>query len=184
VGDQRRLETLASLEESDLASLSPAAVCSIFCACNNYFHRRPYRRWFNPLEKILKHVDASYYDGSACHLDLVQWATDKRWSLLSTDERNKLIGVDLDFLKLQLSQNKLRLLLLNGPGIMDAYRARLGGELKELPLLRSGRLRFFTGCYRQGLRVVGWSINLQGQWASNEEIEAIGAVVAKANIEM
>src|SRR6266403_52299 len=56
VGDERRLETLASLGTNDLASASADAVCRVFDACNNYFHRVPYWRWFNPLEKILKHV--------------------------------------------------------------------------------------------------------------------------------
>ena len=178
VDDERRLETLKSLGENDLASASADVVCRVFDACNNYFHRRPYR-WFIPLEKILKHVPASYCDGSACHLDLVQWATIKRWSLLTTDERNKLIDADLDFLKLQLSQEKLRLLLLNGTGIMNAYKKRLRGELTEPPLLRRGRLTLFTGRDARGLKVVGWNINLQGNWASAEEIEAIGAAVAK-----
>src|SRR5690242_3216268 len=74
VEDKRRLETLASLGENDLVAASNDSVRRVFQGCNNYFHRHPYH-WFNKLEKILKHVGVSYYDGSACHLDFVQWAT-------------------------------------------------------------------------------------------------------------
>ena len=44
--------------------------------CNGYFQRNPYRRWFDQFHPVLTACGASYYDGSACHLDLVQWATD------------------------------------------------------------------------------------------------------------
>lgn len=129
VGDERRLETLRSLGKNDLASASADAVCRVFYACNNYFHRRPYR-WFNPLEKILNHVFASYYDGSACHLDFVQWATDPVWSRLSRSDQIRLIDADLPFLKLQLSQEKLRLLLLNGRCSRRSTRARAVAPLE------------------------------------------------------
>src|SRR5271157_1491032 len=74
VGDLRRLETLASVGESNLVTAPTDAISRIFDGCNSYFQRRPYRRWFDPLENVLKYVNASYYQGSACHLDLVQWA--------------------------------------------------------------------------------------------------------------
>jgi hypothetical protein len=55
--------------------------------CAAYFQRNPYRRWFDPLDELLRAgVGASFYDGTACHLDLVQWATDPVWGQMS-DER-------------------------------------------------------------------------------------------------
>jgi hypothetical protein len=180
VGDERRLETLASIGENDLVAASADAVRRIFQTCNNYFHRNPYH-WFNKLEKILKHVGVSYYDGSACHLDLVQWATDPVWGDLPPSDQIRLIDADLPFLDHQLSQENFRLLLLNGRGIMKAYEERLGGVLMESPLLDGGRLKLFTGRDARGLKVVGWNINLQsnfGVW--NKEIEAIGAAVKLA----
>ena len=180
VGDERRLETLASLGENDLVAASADAVRRVFQACNNYFHRNHYH-WFNKLEKILKQVDASYFNGSACHLDLVQWATDPVWSKLPRSDQIKLIEADLPFLDHQLSQEKVRLLLLNGTGIRKAYEERLGGKLTESPFPGGGRLKLFTGRDARGLKVVGWNINLQtsrGVW--NREIEAIGAAVKLA----
>lgn len=181
VGGERRLETLKSVGVNDLADAPVEAVRRVFQACNNYFHRRPYGRWFNKLEKILKQVDASYYDDSACHLDLVQWATDPVWRDLSGSDQVKLIEADLPFLDHQLSQEKFQLLLLNGRGSVKAYEKHLGGKLTELPFSGHGRLKLFTGHDNRGLKVVGWNINLQGSpGVSNKEIEEIGAAVKAA----
>src|ERR1700675_1585 len=61
-GEERRLETLSSLRESDLSSASPDAIRRVFEGCNDYFQRRPYRKWFDDLEKtILCPLEESYY---------------------------------------------------------------------------------------------------------------------------
>jgi hypothetical protein len=180
-GGERRLETLKSIGVKDLGDAPVEFVRRVFEACCNYFHCRPYGRWFNKLERVLKQVDASYYDGSACHLDLVQWATDPVWGKLPEIKKTKLIDADLPFLSRQLSQEKFRLLLLNGTGIMEAYERHLDGQLTELPLSNPGRLKIFTGTGAQGLRVVGWNINLQSTpGVSNKEIDRIGDAVKAA----
>jgi hypothetical protein len=133
------------------------------------------------LERILKQLDASYYNGSACHLDLVQWATDPVWGDLPEIEKTKLIDSDLPFLAQQLSQENFRLLLLNGTGIVKAYEKHLGGKLTESPFSDLGRLKLFTGSNARGLKVVGWNINLQTSYGvSNKEIDEIGAAVEAA----
>jgi hypothetical protein len=59
-------------------------VASVVADCATYFQRRPYRRWFDPLDRLLRTgAGVSYYDGSACHLDLVQWATDPIWGRIA-----------------------------------------------------------------------------------------------------
>jgi hypothetical protein len=184
-GDERRLETLKSIGVNDLADAPGEFVNRVFQGCCNYFHRTPYGRWFNKLERLLKQVNASYYDGSACHLDFVQWATDPVWGKLHEIEKTKLIDADLPFLTRQLSQEKFQLLLLNGTGIMEAYENYLGGKLTEVPLSDPGRLKLFAGTSAEGLKVVGWNINLQtsrGVW--NREIDQIGAAVKVAEREM
>ena len=97
-GAERRLETLSSLGESNLSSASPDAIRRVFEGCNDYFHRCPYRKWFDVLEKILRPLGASYYTGTACHLDLVQWATDPTWGKLRGDLKKNLVEADLSFL--------------------------------------------------------------------------------------
>jgi hypothetical protein len=47
--------------------------------CNSYFHGNPYS-WFARLEEVLQAIGASYYEDTACHLDLTQWATDPTWN--------------------------------------------------------------------------------------------------------
>jgi hypothetical protein len=87
-GSLRRLVTLASLKSSKIRVGSPAAVRQIFNGCNKYFHVRPLRRFFGVLESVLNHIGVSYYDGSACHLDLAQWAT-PLWETLTESQREK-----------------------------------------------------------------------------------------------
>jgi hypothetical protein len=41
VGSERRLETLGSIGEENLATASPRAMARVFEGCNNYFQRRP-----------------------------------------------------------------------------------------------------------------------------------------------
>ena len=129
-GAERRLETLASLDAKNLSSAADA-VYEIFQGCNAYFQRRPYRKWFDVLEKVLLSLGASYYAGTACHLDLVQWATDPTWADLRAEHKKSLIDADLPFLHQQLSQGNIRLLPLNGSGIAKAVRKTLDCELVE-----------------------------------------------------
>jgi hypothetical protein len=181
VRNERRLETLASLGESDLATASPQAVARVFDGCANYFHIRPYS-WFNSLEKVLTSLGASYYDGSACHLDLVQSATDPVWGEVPRPYQDRLLDADLPFLRQQLAHEQFCTLLLNGAGIMKAYEERLRKPLTEATALRSGRVRFFTGRNERGLKVVGWNINLQSSFGvSGEEIQRIAAAARSAS---
>jgi hypothetical protein len=71
VGTSRRLATFASLGTSDLSTAPDAIVAQVLDDCNSYFERNPYRRWFDQLMPVLEACGASYYDRSACHLDLV-----------------------------------------------------------------------------------------------------------------
>jgi hypothetical protein len=64
-------------------------------ALNNYFRKRPYKRWFdNSFEPILNGMGASYYDSHenvVLHTDLCSaLATDPTWSRLATGVRVRL----------------------------------------------------------------------------------------------
>ena len=92
-GPSRRLATLKSLKAKSSSTLSAAQVRQVIADCDKYFHRdrNPYRRWFDPLDKLLRDsVGASYYDGTAAHLDLVQWATDPTWGKLRAGAKKTL----------------------------------------------------------------------------------------------
>ena len=174
-GSERRLETATSLKANGTSVGSPAAVSRVFEGCNRYFHLRPYRRWFDVLEKVVKHVGASYYDRSACHLDLVQWATDPVWSGLELAEIENLLKADIPFLRQQLAQEGIGLLLLNGAGIVRAYQAHFGVHLKKVKFAHGGRVKMLCGHVNPKLTVIGWNINLQSSFGvSNAEITGIG----------
>jgi hypothetical protein len=180
-GAERRLETLSSLGESDLSSASPDAIRRVFEGCNNYFHQCPYREWFDVLEKILSPLGVSFYTGTACHLDLVQWATDPTWRNLRGALKKNLIEADSAFLQEQLSRVRIRRLLLNGSGVVNAYTRKFGCELAEKVIPGKVGWKLFVGCNAQRVKVIGWNKNLQGSYGvKNEDIEALGREIVKA----
>ena len=183
-GQKRRLETLSSLGADDLSSAPADTIQRVFEGCNDYFRHSPYRRWFDVLEKILRPLGASYYDRTACHLDLVQWATDPTWGKLQTVHRQSMIGADLLFLRQQLSNESIRLLLVNGRAVVSACQARLGYALTERAIPGRSRWKLFVGLTPEGVKVIGWNQNLQGSFGvSNEDINALGMAIAAARVE-
>ena len=168
-GPERRLATHTSLGTSDLARAPLTTVLQLLEDCNSYFQRRPYRRWFDQLMPMLGACGASYYDGTACHLDLVQWATDPTWQNLPRDTRRQLIGDDAEFLTNQIRSERFGLMLVNGMGALNELRGTLGAalELQEVePIedLAVRRTRVFTGTIFERVRVVGWSTNIQSSF--------------------
>jgi hypothetical protein len=107
-----RINPLQPWIASGLAALACAALAP---------QQRPYRRWFDRLEEQLQAVGASYYDGSAAHLDLAHWATDPIWKELIPHEREKLLEDGRSFLQWQLGRPHLRLVLLNGRAVLNHF---------------------------------------------------------------
>jgi uracil-DNA glycosylase len=100
--------------------------------CNTYFIRNPNKRWFGRFEPILTAFDASYENGSACHLDLVQWATNPTWKRLGAPIRKALIEADAPFLESQLRANEnITLLLVNGSAVWRQLCKGLGVEKSQ-----------------------------------------------------
>ncbi len=178
-GDNRRLETRSTIGAAVLERGSTNAARFVFEGCSHYFNRNPFH-WFNKLQKVLRHVGASYQKGSACHLDLVQWATDPVWRGLTDAQQARLLKADLPFLVKQLSRSSIRLLLLNGSGIVDAFCEHVGDVLKPVTLSRQGRIRIHAGRHTNGMKVIGWNINLQSsRGVKNAEIKWIGTIVKR-----
>jgi hypothetical protein len=163
-GPRRRLATLESLSAENPELLTDAQIQTTLKECAAYFARRPYRRWFDPLDQVLQGgVGFSYYNGTACHLDLVQWATKPVWSKLPKPIRQALLEESLPHLRSQLKFGSVRLVVLNGGQILDEVRRtglaklELAGELEVRP---SVPCRLYSGEARN-VRFVGWSTNLQ-----------------------
>lgn len=160
--DQRRLETLQSLEVRDLSNAPPSVIGAVYESCVQYFRRNPYRRWFDQLERVLRRLNVSYYEGTACHLDLVQWATDPTWGSLPASIRRRLLEEDAEFLWKQLTCESIELLLLNGRGVVKEFERRYALRFTQIATERFGKIptTFFRGNIGKVL-IVGWSTNLQ-----------------------
>jgi hypothetical protein len=175
-GPERRLATHESLGTRDLTGASLETVVQVFNDCNSYFERQPYWRWFKQLGPVLRACGASYCDGSACHLDLVQWATDPTWSKLRPAAiRKKLIAEDAKFLANQVQRANLHLLLVNGSAVLRqlcrsmAYDLELE-EIKSIEGYAKVPTRLFAGQIFGRVRVAAWSTNLQSSFGVTTEL--------------
>jgi hypothetical protein len=166
-GTKRRFETLRSLGVDSLETADAATVERVLSRCNDYFSGNPYRRWFDQLEMVLNAVDASFYDGTACHLDLSQWATDPTWNKLDGSIRQRLTDDDAPFLAEQLRNETVKLLLLNGRSVIDGFLTALGAYLSQVHGV--GATDFYSGRY-EGVDVIGWSTNLQSSFGVTREL--------------
>lgn len=167
-GDRRRLATLESLGASAGAALSREEAGRVVDQCAAYFSRNPYH-WFKKLDPILiTGLGRSYWSGGACHLDLVQWATDPLWSGLTDMQRNELLRQDRPFLLEQLGQERLQLVLVNGRtalnGVADAgvvaweQICRIAGD----PDTGQPAFDVYRG-ERAGRVFLGWSVDVPNQ---------------------
>lgn len=161
-GAQRRLATLDSLGVHSYDDLSRAHGEVVVEECASYFERQPYGRWFNPLDRILPDaIGVSYYDRTACHLDLIQWATDPVWSGLTDGVRNSLLRQDAAFLRRQLDRPDLRLVIVNGRAVMDQTESLGLVRWRKVDTLNDPLAQVLVG-ESNGTRLVGWTCNLQG----------------------
>jgi len=174
-GDERRLATQESLGLTDLSIAPVSKVLEVLEECNSYFQRRPYREWFDQFMPMLRNCDASYYEGSACHLDLVQWATDPTWGKLERNVRKRLIAEDAGFLASQLQCENLRLMLVNGIGAWKQLRKSMDNDLEfnEVETVTGFAhcdTRLFVGTVFGHVRVMAWSTNIQSSHGVTNEL--------------
>lgn len=171
-GPLRRLHTLESLGAEATESMTDSQVAMLVEGCNGYFERRPYK-WFDALESIVEPaLGVSYKQGTVCHLDIVQWATDPVWSKIDSDRvRSRLLDEGAPFLQQQLSTENVRSVVVNGTSVWNQLRDLRLVEFEPVDRIAVGRqqkkcvLYVGEGC---GARFVGWSMNVQGNHASHK----------------
>jgi hypothetical protein len=165
-GTSRRLATLPWLGLSSWEEMDAAAGAKVLAECATYFRPGgvPYRRWFDPFDGVLRTgLDASYYDGSACHLNLVAWATDLVWRGLDRMSWRRLLEADLPVVVEQLGEGGYRVVVVNGrTAISEVADAGLVEWSVDHRLAGppSADLCVGESC---GTRYVGWTCNLQNQ---------------------
>ena len=139
-GSERRLATLRSLGVDRYEDLTADHAEAIVDDCASYFDRRPYR-WFTPLNDLIHEaLGVSFAARSACHLDLVQWATRPLWGELPADVQDELLRQDVGFLRTQLNELSHKVVIVNGKSVMSwVERSRLV-RWQPVCTLRLGRL--------------------------------------------
>ena len=187
-GNARRLHTLESLGISSLSEANEQHHRLILDACQSYFSNNPYDGWFGRLDKVVCGADASYYNPlrSASHLDLVPFATKNSWSDLTNRQKSRLIEASGDALGKILRESSVRVLILNGSGVVEKFQSIIDSTLIEATVpawtLRYRRQDRQGISYRgtvstvcgidlsREITVLGFNYNIQGTHGVSDEL--------------
>ena len=183
-----RFESLATLEARDWNDVAKRGVCRIWESCEDYFYRNPYDQWFRRIERVLVGTGASYYTRigeTACHLDLVPFATSMKWSALSANQRSELIQLGVPSLVRTIKASDIRVLVLNGSGVVKEFNKLLGTKplkTRQMPSwsLQSGRVVGIAHVGRvsklgeialdRELLVLGYNHNIQSSFGVTKDV--------------
>lgn len=168
----RRLADLKHLEAKSNTELNEDQVNEVWTDCLNYFEKNPYL-WFDRLESTVNlPLGASYWDRSACHLDLVQWATDPLWQKLSKtapDEAKALLESDFPFLEQQLDESPCDYIFLSGATVIkhlsDKFSLKLIGKTKAEG--KKGQNTLYLSNWK-GKQIFATTMNVSDSHTSNE----------------
>jgi hypothetical protein len=136
-GSMRRLHTLRSLGLASWSEVDAWHLRLIIESCRGYFLSNPYDTWFKKLEYVTRAANASFYSdsGCACHLDLIPYATARKWTELTTRQRSLLLDIAGDTLALLLKDSPIEILILNGRSVVYQFEQIAGIRLdrQEMP---------------------------------------------------
>jgi hypothetical protein len=130
-GRERRFPTLKSLALESWEDVAAEHLRMMWSAYASYFDTNPYDAWFGRLDQLLRGTDTSYYPPmrGACHLDIVPFATACKWTELTHAQRSRLADLAGDTLGVLVRDSALRLLILNGSGVVRAFEEATGTTL-------------------------------------------------------
>jgi hypothetical protein len=178
-GDDRRLATLGSLGVERYDQFTPDHAKVIVDECASYFDRRPYR-WFTPLNDVLRTaLDVSYAERTACHLDLVQWATRPLWGELPADIQDELLRADVGFLRAQLTSSGYRVVLVNGKSAMSWVQQCKVVRWQPVATLDGPPPAQFSIGQAGDTTFLGWSCNLQSQHGALANLAGLAELVVE-----
>lgn len=146
---RRRLPTLRSLGLKAWADANSVHLRALMTGCDSYFRGRPYDRWFRVLDRVLAPAGFTYYGPAptACHVDLVAFATSVKWGALDARARERLLDASAESFALLLRSTSASLLVLNGRSVVDAFERAALTTLDAVPMpqwdltRRGGRVR-------------------------------------------
>lgn len=170
-GEEIRFQNCFSLSQNDLTKLNANQTEMVLQYCLEYFNNpNPYREWFDYLEKyVLSKLEISYYNGTCCHLDLVQWATSNKWRDVLPSNQSILLNLDYPFLIHQLDNQDIGLLLINGNGVFQTIIEK--GEIidpRNMIIVCGNDTcqmnKFLLNTGKKKIRCMSWSKNLQSSY--------------------
>ncbi len=189
-GHHRRFHTLSSLGLKRWSDAKRTHFEKIQDSCNYYFAGNPYDSWFQALNKLIVGANASYYGmfAEACHLDLVPYATSRKWVELSNGQRSALLKSSGDALGLLLRESTVEVLILNGQSVIEHLQAVTGCTFARevvpewtLPRREGDGVRgyAYTGtiCQLSGvglgreISVLGYSHNIQSSFGVTTKVK-------------
>jgi hypothetical protein len=187
-GTKKRLVDTEMLEHSQLQRLTREEAIRVIEGCYSYFSSGKSYDWFKHLNEYANQIfQADYYDGTAAHVDLVQWATDPVWGKIrDAKTRDNLLKGDIEFLKYQVNQKKYKIVFLNGSKVFEVTTKNAvleAAEFYSIPYVtKSGgprSLKLFSGKTSAGSQVLGWSKPFPGHYISKEELPRVMAIAHK-----
>jgi hypothetical protein len=198
-GDSRRFHTLRSLGLGHWNRAREKHIDLILESCRAYFSRNPYDGWFRKLDRLISGTGASYYNGAsrACHLDLIPYATERKWTDLSSAQRSTLADISGDALGALLRDSSVKVLILNGKSVVKSFEQMSGiclrrREMPEWTLPRrdqpgimgtaySGEIDGLSGIsFGRKLVVLGFNHNIQSSFGvTTGVVNAIGRWIGR-----
>lgn len=197
-GASRRFHTLRSLGLRSWSEVDARHLRMILDSYSSYFLANPYDRWFKRLDHVISGTGASFYDTSlqasfygtslqACHLDLIPYATLRKWTDLTAQQRSSLLTVAGDTLGLLLRDSQIRLLILNGNSVVQQFQDIAGVRLEryEMPawslprqsqpgvmgVAYQGEVDVVSGiALGHQVQVLGFNHNLQSSFGVTNEV--------------
>ncbi|MCL2791895.1 MAG: hypothetical protein FWD87_02280 [Spirochaetaceae bacterium] len=175
-GKMERLCSRKKLGKKDDETLTDENVKEILNYCNRYFEKNPLD-WFNEIEYMIGNYGYSYYNNTCIHLNLVQWATDPRWSYVNKTIRKKHLNDDSKILKMLLDNNNFEKIFLNGESVAKEVM-KIGIKLKKEKynlkkvINNSSYVTKYIGNYNN-IEIIGWSRYLQQYFGGLENIDLL-----------
>jgi hypothetical protein len=162
-GPARRLHTLKSLGLAEWSDAESVHVEKVEECCRQYFTRSPYNEWFRSLDQLISGTGASYYgvSASACHLDLIPYATHCKWTDLTARHRSLLMKIAGNTLGILLRDSPVRLIVVNGKTVTETLQG-LGDVAFSRSEMPSWRLQRRVGSGVAGFAYHGWLRRLVG----------------------
>ena len=183
--EKKRLVDLETLSIENPKSLNREQAIRVIEGCYDYFdtkNHNPYMTWFKHLnDNINNHFGLDYLDGSAAHLDLVQWATDPVWGGIKSEViKDELLKSDSEFLRYQVGAKKYDIVFMNGRKVRDQLE---GTGIVEVTQTKSTSyqtkdkktmpLEFFKGTTSNGSLALGWSKTFPGHYIWSESLPKV-----------